>query len=788
MNILKTHSIYFKRMNNFAFFTIFIFSSYCFSATTIQSAGKIRKITIVDGNPREYFIHVPASYDGSQAVPMVFMLHGTGGDGEKFADAIGWKDLAEEENFIAVFPSSGRYRIIDEDNEQKITTKWNHLPDASWSLQPGESAMDDIKFLRQVIDEVTGLYTIDAERIYLNGFSNGGAMAAKCSVEMSDVLAAVCQNASSFYIDTVYQPKRKLPVLFQIGNKDYGPGNEGGEIPLQYLDSLLSIPDLPYMNGKHYRIAHRHIDNFNLNESFTISGDTSFAVFATYQPNVPGPGTGYEFRFVMVKGLAHSYPNGENHWFNAPRIHWNWMKQYRLEKENNAKRTLAVEDGYGDGEYDSGKEVHIWSAQQDGKVFTHWTGDTSYLASPFEYHTTLIMPDHDITLTAQYATLTSEMTLSSFMIPGKERNKRVLAYMPAREKVQGIVWFFHGTNGNATNFTNDIEVRQMINLLMVNDYGIIALTSEESEYQIDFDADGNFRWSYSFDSTAIDFANIRAIRDSFIQRGRFDYSTDQIAMGYSAGGAFSEFVANVLNWRAAINHNSPGNEQISLNGHIPYIVSISLNDRHPAVGPEGNAMARANIQNYHNRGICAHLHEYEIQPLFPERFDRSPYINESLSRSIFNEIKSNNLMNEENYLIGVFSELQQIVLNNPSRFPVIISLTGLQLGHLENQIAVTNAEHNIKADINGRTLHFIEKLCGAPSSTNETTGHSTVLQLWPNPVHDRLHIGGSGTWLIFDLTGKEIVRGQHETAEVGSFAPGLYIVQRGSSVARFIKW
>ncbi|MEZ4893770.1 MAG: hypothetical protein R2778_12245 [Saprospiraceae bacterium] len=57
-----------------------------------------------------------------------------------------------------------------------------------------------------------------ANAFYLVGFSNGGAMAAKCAVEMSDVLATVVESASSpFYLDSVtYTPKRKLPVTFQI--------------------------------------------------------------------------------------------------------------------------------------------------------------------------------------------------------------------------------------------------------------------------------------------------------------------------------------------------------------------------------------------------------------------------------------------------------------------------------------------------------------------------------------------------------------------------------------------
>ena len=59
-------------------------------------AGKIRVTTLVDGIEREYFIHVPDSYDGTKSVPLVFMLHGTSGDGEVFYNAYGWTVLADE--------------------------------------------------------------------------------------------------------------------------------------------------------------------------------------------------------------------------------------------------------------------------------------------------------------------------------------------------------------------------------------------------------------------------------------------------------------------------------------------------------------------------------------------------------------------------------------------------------------------------------------------------------------------------------------------------------------------
>lgn len=75
---------------------------------------------------------------------------------------------------------------------------------------------------------------------------------------------------------------------------------------------------------------------------------------------------------------------------------------------------------------------------------------------------------------------------------------------------------FHGTNGNALAWVNEIENRQLSNRLMASDYGIIAITSEESEFEMDFNNDGNYRWSYGIDSNLIDIANIRAIRDALL--------------------------------------------------------------------------------------------------------------------------------------------------------------------------------------------------------------------------------------------------------------------------------
>lgn len=289
--------------------------------------GKNRFTTNIDGSEREYYVHIPQSYTGTSAVSVVFMLHGTSGDGEKFYNNSGWKEVGEDENIITVFPSSWRY-CINDNGEIKNTTKWNTTPDADFTFCPGQVPRNDIKFLNTIIAELNSKYKVDNKRIYLAGFSNGGQMAAKCVIELSDKLAAIAENSGSFYLDTQYVPKRKLPVLFQIGNEDYGPGNTGPALPLSKLDSILRTPGLPYLAGRINRIANSHIKYLGLNPNYTITGDTNSVVVANYKTLTLG--NGYDFKLSFVKSLGHSYPNGDNHWMEAARVQWAWFKQFSL--------------------------------------------------------------------------------------------------------------------------------------------------------------------------------------------------------------------------------------------------------------------------------------------------------------------------------------------------------------------------------------------------------------------------------------------------------------------------
>ena len=101
---------------------------------------------------------------------------------------------------------------------------------------------------------------MDKNRVYFVGFSNGGQMCAKLSIQMSDKIAAIFESASSFSFDTTFIPIRKLPILFQIRNSDYGPGGSGLELLLANLQVALKTPGF-----KPHTISQTLIKSFDLN-------------------------------------------------------------------------------------------------------------------------------------------------------------------------------------------------------------------------------------------------------------------------------------------------------------------------------------------------------------------------------------------------------------------------------------------------------------------------------------------------------------------------------------------
>jgi polyhydroxybutyrate depolymerase len=177
-------------------------------------------VTQSDGSTvtRTYALHVPANFQpGSSG--LVLSLVGTGGTGQQQE---AWTQLdasADKYGFAVAFPDSLPSPYFSGD------TAWNtYFDQPAW---PGNTAPDDIAFLRQLITTEHINLNINPKMIYVSGHSSGGFMAQRAGVELSDIVAAIAPLSSSLYVTlplagSVGQtvPAQKAPVSVLILESD----------------------------------------------------------------------------------------------------------------------------------------------------------------------------------------------------------------------------------------------------------------------------------------------------------------------------------------------------------------------------------------------------------------------------------------------------------------------------------------------------------------------------------------------------------------------------------------
>lgn len=154
------------------------------------------------GLTRKYRVHVPRSYSAGSPAPLLMAFHGGGGNMDHMAsdDNYGLISKSESAGFVAVFPNG-----------------YSKLPSgqfATWNAgnccaDARDRNVDDVGFVRQLIRDVSARLSIDHQRIYATGMSNGGMMAYRLACEMPDTFAAIAAVAGT---DNTTQCTPKTPI------------------------------------------------------------------------------------------------------------------------------------------------------------------------------------------------------------------------------------------------------------------------------------------------------------------------------------------------------------------------------------------------------------------------------------------------------------------------------------------------------------------------------------------------------------------------------------------------
>lgn len=164
-----------------------------------------------DGIMRNYNVHLPPGFSGSDTLPLVFNLHGLLMNATSQETYSEFSPIADRERFIVVYANG-------------INNSWN-----TFNI-PYHGGVDDVGFLSALLDTLHKNYHINLNRVYSTGMSNGGFMSYRLACELSERIAAIASVTGSMTDSMMYycNPSRPVPVMRIHGTNDLIVNYNGG--------------------------------------------------------------------------------------------------------------------------------------------------------------------------------------------------------------------------------------------------------------------------------------------------------------------------------------------------------------------------------------------------------------------------------------------------------------------------------------------------------------------------------------------------------------------------------
>ena len=268
---------------------------------------------------RSYRIHIPPSYDGKTAVPLVIVLHGNTANSKVIKTKTNFDEVANRDCFIAVYPN-GATDLITAFYYLIFHQRWARSLNGGFCCGNAvKRNIDDVGFIKALIEELQCRLNINSSRIYSTGNSNGGIMTYRLGAELSEIFAAIGVSGASiggrlnknFPFWMIPEPDHPLPVIIIHGMKDDTVPYDG------------NVRFLPVNTSVSFWVEHNNCDpipEINISESGNIIRKT------------------YKNGFEGTEVILYSVVNGTHSWYgskgspiteiSSTELIWEFFKQY----------------------------------------------------------------------------------------------------------------------------------------------------------------------------------------------------------------------------------------------------------------------------------------------------------------------------------------------------------------------------------------------------------------------------------------------------------------------------
>lgn len=285
----------------------YILAGLVFMSTQVWAQQTINGTIMHDGEERDYILYVPDIYNPANPTPLVFNLHGYTSNAEQQMLYGTFTSIADTAGFLVVHPNG----LLDNTG----TTHWN----SGWG-----TGVDDVGFLSALIDSLAADYTINLNRVYSTGMSNGGFMSYHLACELSHRIAAIASVTGTMAINSTNTcgASHPTPVMEIHGTAD-------PTVPYDGNASMTPIP-MVLLHWVQFNNCSPDPVVTPVPDVNTIDGCTAEHLL------YPGGDNGVEVEHYKIIDGGHTWPGAilpigvTNYDFDASEVIWQFFNQYDI--------------------------------------------------------------------------------------------------------------------------------------------------------------------------------------------------------------------------------------------------------------------------------------------------------------------------------------------------------------------------------------------------------------------------------------------------------------------------
>jgi polyhydroxybutyrate depolymerase len=191
-----------------------------------------------EGRTRSAQLYLPLRDLKGQKPPLLVLLHGGGGSAKGTLEHDGWAAKSEQQGFIIIAPEGLGIRPRLTANFRLNPAVWNS---GQFGANSATAAIDDVAFIRKLLDAVRSVIEYDESRVFVTGHSNGAGMTFRLGAELSEKFAAMAMVAGRLAIDNP-KPVKALATLYIVGTADPLMPLEGGEVKSPWSGAWINRP------------------------------------------------------------------------------------------------------------------------------------------------------------------------------------------------------------------------------------------------------------------------------------------------------------------------------------------------------------------------------------------------------------------------------------------------------------------------------------------------------------------------------------------------------------------